>query len=232
MKRSILILLVLLGLNQLQATPPDTTCRNMESLLGFVEDHIQNALEAEELQMARYHTFKALNTLVKSEGRFGTCNCDFAMKSIRQCEAGLKMATKVTTMDGTQILLKRALEDVRATEDALEEHESVHTGPYDNEVLAMNTLGAAPSPRNTGIKSEMLALEAKIDQSLVAYRKSLEEVVRTVPCDEALEFVRRVYAHCEKQLLREDLSPAKRYYNIKTKEITENALDNLRDCSQ
>ncbi len=230
--RNLLIILIFFGLQDLKASPADTSCRNMESLLGFVEDHILNALEAEELQMARYHTFKALNTLVKSENNFGACQCDFALKNIRQCEAGLKLATRVSTIDGTQILLKRALEDVRATEEALEEHESMHTGPYDNELLAMNTLNAKPASSSSGIKSEMLALESKIDQSLVAYRRSLDEVVRTVPCDEALDFVRRVYAHCEKQLLREDLSAAKRYYNIKTKEITENALDNLRNCSE
>lgn len=230
--RTVFIILIFFGLQDLKAAPPDTACRNMESMIGFVEDHILNALEAEELQMARYHTFKALNTLVKSENNFGSCHCDFALKSIRECEAGLKLATRVSTIDGTQILLKRALKDVRATEDALEEHMGNHTGTYDNEVIAMNTLNAQPRAEGSGIKSEMLALESKIDQSLIAYRKSLDEVVRTVPCDEALEFVRRVYAHCEKQLLREDLSAAKRYYNIKTKEITEQSLDNLRNCSE
>lgn len=230
MIRYIAFLLLLCGLKQGMATPPENTCRNMESLLGFVEGHIRNGLEAEDLQMARYHTFKALNTLVKTSDRYGSCSCDFALERIRQCEAGLKLATRVNTLDGTQILLKRALKDIRATESALEAHDKTHTGAYDHELLAVNTLSAAPdSGRNP---MEMLELEAKIDKSLDAYRKSLDEVVQTVPCKEATQFVKRVYAHCEKQLLREDLSAAKRYYNIRTSEITAEALEELGGCPQ
>ena len=230
MIRYIAFLLLLCGLQQGMATPPENACRNMELLLGSVEGHIRNGLESEDLQMARYHTFKALNTLVSSAQRYGSCSCDFALESIRQCEAGLKLATRVNTLDGTQILLKRALKDIRATESALETHDKTHTGAYETELLAVNTLSAAPhSGRNT---MEMLDLEAKIDKSLDAYRKSLDEVVQAVPCREATQFVQRVFAHCEKQLLREDLTAAKRYYNIKTREITVAALEKLEDCTQ
>ena len=44
--------------------------------------------------------------------------------------------------------------------------------------------------------------------------------------------MRRVYAHCEKQLERNDQTPAKRFYNLRTKEITQKALDELRECAK
>ena len=45
---------------------PSNACLNATSLIGFIENHVQNALTADDLNMSRYHAFKALNTLDKS----------------------------------------------------------------------------------------------------------------------------------------------------------------------
>ena len=214
----------------LSAATPSEACINAGSMIGFVENHLRNALDADELNIARYHTYKAINTIEKSRSQFDDCDCDFARKNIIQSLDNLKMATRVTTMDGTRILLVRAMEDLEAGQEALEEHEENHESPYGSDVLALNTIDSPSSGAAFGNVTSK-AVEARIDTSLNAYRESLKEVVEGVPCREALAFVTRIYDHCERQLLREDLTPAKRYYNLRTKEITENALNELRGCS-
>ncbi|SFR50991.1 hypothetical protein SAMN04490243_2436 [Robiginitalea myxolifaciens] len=216
----------------LSSSNTEKKCTDVGSLMDFVGEHIRKAMQADELQMLRYHTFKALNTLVKFKEQVDGCGCDYAQQGIEESHAGLKLATRVNTLDGANILLKRALDDVKEAQEALLEHNTLHTGEYNTGMLAMNTASAKTGNSDRAAEVTGLALEAKIDSSLVAYTRSLDEVVATVPCEEALEFVERVYAHCEKQLMRTDLSPAKRYYNIKTKEITQNALDQLRSCGR
>lgn len=228
--RPVFLFLFLGNVFLLSAATPSEACINAGSMIGFVENHVRNALDTEELNLARYHTYKAINTIEKSRSQFDDCACDFARKNIIQSLDNLKMATRVTTMEGTRILLFRAMEDMQAGREALDEHEETHESPYGSDVLALNTVDSPSAGPAFGSMSSK-EVEARIDTSLIAYRKSLQEVVEGVPCREALAFVTRIYEHCERQLLREDLTPAKRYYNLRTKEITENALNELRGCS-
>lgn len=214
----------------LSAARPDTACTNAESMIGFVENHLKTALGVGDLELSRYHTYKAINTMEKSRDQFEACGCEYAKKNIFESLDNLKLATKISSLEGTRILLRRALEGLLAGEEALEQHDDTHDSPYASDVLAMNTSGLhleTTSQDSTAGKK----LEARIDASLEAYRKSLDEVVESVPCREAQEFVQRIYDHCERQLLREDLTPAKRYYNVRTKALTEDALERLEGCS-
>ena len=208
----------------LLSASPNQACVNAGSLIGFIKNHTQNALKADDLEISKYHVYKALNTLDKSKDQFEACGCDYAQKSISETRNDLVMATKTGTLNGAQVLLKRALENASDSMDALMEHEETHKSDYDNDVLALNTKDYTQSRLNEA------EVEAKIDSSLQNYRNSLEKVVNEVPCVEAVVFVRRIYEHCERQLLKPNLSPAKRYYNLQTKEITERALQQLQSC--
>jgi uncharacterized Fe-S cluster-containing radical SAM superfamily enzyme len=76
-------------------------------------------------------------------------------------------------------------------------------------------------------------LESKIDSSLVSFQNSLNKVVLTVECEEAQDFVQRIFERCELELLKTNLTEGKRYYNLKTKEIAANALQDLENtCTQ
>ena len=212
------------------AALPGEACLDAGSLIGFIENHVQNALKAEDLNLSRYHAYKALNTLEKSREQMQACGCEYANKHLEQGLENLKMATRVSSLEGTYILLRRALENARAGRDALEEHDASHDGPYDNDVLSMNTADSSP-PSGPSRPETEAQLRERIDLSLKSYENSLQEVVEGVPCREALTFVERIYAHCERQLLRDDLTPAKRYYNLRTKDLTETALEQLRGCN-
>ncbi len=224
-------LLLCSGCFWLHAAPkPTDACANAGSLIGFIENHVQNALKADDLNLTRYHAYKALNTVEKSREQMQACGCDYAVKHLEQGVENLKMATRVNSLEGARILLRRALDNARAGRDAFVEHDAKHDGPYDNDMLTMNTLSSEIAAGPSRPENEA-QLRSRIDRSLQSYEKSLRDVVEGVPCRDALTFVERIYAHCERQLLREDLTPAKRYYNLRTKELTESALDQLGSCA-
>ena len=70
-----------------------------------------------------------------------------------------------------------------------------------------------------------------IDTSLEKYRISLDKVVQSVNCKDATAFASRIYAECEAQLLKPNISEGSKYYNLRTKEITAEALTKIGDCS-
>lgn len=206
-------------------------CDYAGSNLGFVKSQTELAIEAKDLQQARYHTYKALNAIVKSRTKLDECGCENANISIQDGLANLKNATKVSSLDGTRILLGRALENITGGLEALEEHEEVHQSVYSSDVLAMNTK-SSEEERLRSIKPTGKELEDKIDLFLEDYRTSLDRVVKSLDCKEAQAYARKVFEHCEQQLLNADLTEAKKYYNLKTKEITAEALRELADCSK
>lgn len=210
---------------------PGKACLNAGSLIGSTETHIQNALEADDLNLSRYHAFKALNTIEKSRGQMLDCGCDYAKKHLEQSLDNLKMATRVSSLEGIYILLRRALDNTRAGRDALQGHDASHIdGVYDFDALSM-TAASPDLPSGPSRPKTETQVRQQIDLALKHYEKSLQEVVEDVPCQDALSFLERIYAHCERQLMRDNMTPAKRYYNLRTKELTESALEHFTDCT-
>jgi hypothetical protein len=210
---------------------PEKACINTEALIGFISEETSTALEEADIQVIRYHAFKAVNAIERSRTQLEDCGCDYARKNLLESLENLKLATQVSTLEGTRIPLSRAMDYILAGHDALEAHEKSHTRPFWQRLVGVDTEDTEHTQATRLLKADK-AIEAKIEESLVTYQNSLNEVVEGVPCGEALVFVRRVYAHCEKQLERKDQTPAKRFYNLRTKEITQKALDQLNNCSR
>ena len=219
----------LAGSFMLVAATPEDACYNTESMIRFVEDQTEMALEEKDLDLIRFHTYKALNAIERTRGQLQTCGCDYASKNLLESLEKLKLASRVTTPEGTRIPLARAMNYIQAGKEALRLHEKDHARPFGQQLMVSDN-GVPSQTQARRLIEEEKALEAKIEEALVNYRQSLEEVVEGVPCEEALVFVKRVYAHCEKQLQAPDLTPARKYYNLRTKEITENALADPRAC--
>ncbi len=204
-------------------------CAYAGSNIGYIKTQTQKAIDAADLNSSRYFAYKALNAIEKSRKQLEACNCDYANKSIFESLDNLKKATRVSSLNGTKILLKRALEHVLGSLEALEEHDELHGSQYASDVLAVNT--SAANKAKLGMKQpEGQALRKTIDQSLADYKNSLDEVVKTVDCKDAYAFAHRIFRHCEAELLKEDLTEAKKYYNLRTKQITEQALEKLKKC--
>ncbi|MEO1012325.1 MAG: hypothetical protein AAFX53_13535 [Bacteroidota bacterium] len=205
-------------------------CKYAGSNIGFVKSQTEKALETGDINKSRYYAYKALNAIVKSKQQFSDCGCDYAVQSIEEGLNNLKMATRATTLGATRILLKRAMEDIKDSLDALADHETMHDSPYGNDVLVLNT-SKMKKEQKTIEKPTMGMLKTKIDRSLESYRASLNGVITSVDCKEARAFAQKIYDHCEQQLLEPELSEGKKYYNLRTKEITMEALNALGNCS-
>lgn len=209
----------------------DNACDYASSNIGFVKTQTERAIAAEDVNQSRYFAYKALNAIEKSKDQLKECGCEYAYKNIVEGLDNLKKATRVTSLQGTRILLKRALDNTLGSLDALEQHEELHKSKYASDVLAMNTRTSEQN-RLKALQPQGKALENKIDQFLEDYRLSLDKVVKSVECKEAYAYAIKVYEHCEQQLLNGDLTEAKKYYNLKTQEITAEALKELENCAK
>ena len=205
-------------------------CDYAGSNLGFVKSQTELAIAAKDLNQSRYHAYKALNAIEKSRTQLDECGCEYANKSIQDGLDNLKKATRVSSLEGTRIFLGRALDNTMGSLDALEQHEELHQSVYASDVLAMNTK-SSEEEKLRSIQPTGKALEDKIDQFLEDYRSSLNKVVNSLPCKEAHAYASKVFEHCEQQLLSAKLTEAKKYYNLRTKEITAEALKELEHCT-
>jgi hypothetical protein len=211
------------------ASASNKDCEYAGSNIGYIKTQTQKALSAEDLNTSRYFAYKALNAIEKSRKQFEACNCDYANKNIFESLDNLKKATRVSSLNGTRILLKRALDNVLESLEALEKHDELHGSQYASDVLVMNT--TTSEKVKLGMKQpEGPALRRQIDQSLEDYKNSLDKVVKSVDCKDAYAFAHRIFRHCEAELLKPDLTEAKKYYNLRTKQITEAALAKLKQC--
>jgi hypothetical protein len=222
-------LLCILCVCTLSANTGDNASEYAGSNISYIKSQTQKAISAEDLNSSRYYAYKALNAIEKSRKQFEACNCDYAMKSIFEGLENLKKATRVSSLNGTRILLKRALDNTFGSLEALEKHDELHGSRYANDVLAMNTM-ASESQNQAMKKPDGAVVRKQIDDSLLSYKTSLDEVVRSVDCKDAYTFAHRIYRHCEQELLKPDLTEAKKYYNLRTKQITSEALDKLKKC--
>ena len=205
-------------------------CEYMGSNIGYIQKQTRKALDAADLNTTRYFAYKALNAIEKSKEQFVSCGCESAEESIYESLEHLKRATRVSSLTGTRLVLEKALTGIESSLQALEEYEELPQSQYGSEQLSINTRASYMEELKGKIPVGK-ALEQKIDQALVSYQKSLEKVVNTVPCKEAYQLALKNYERCEQQLLRPELTEAKKYYNLRTKEITALALEKLRECS-
>lgn len=208
----------------------NTACDYAGSNLGFVKSQTKLALKAETLNMSRYFAYKALNAIEKSKEQFEECGCDYALKSITESLNNLKRATKASNTNSTRLLLKRALENTLGGLEALQKHDELHVSRYPSDVLSTNTKDETADILRRKMPNDR-ELKRRIDDALVNFQNSLNEVVRSVNCKEAYDFATRIYKHCEQELMKRELTPAKKYYNYRTKEITSNAIEQLKACA-
>lgn len=226
MKNYSLIAIVLLVL--FSSFTVDNACDYAGSNINYVKSQTEKALAVDDINQARFYTYKAVNSIEKSKKQLKDCGCNYAEESITDGLSNLIHATKATSLNGARILLNRALEHIIGAIESIEEHE-LHNSKYGSDLLAMNTI-VSDAEKVTMKKPTEKELERKIDASLEKYRESLEKIVNSVDCTSARAFAENIYEHCEQQLLLPNLTEGKKYYNYRTKEITAEALARLQGC--
>jgi hypothetical protein len=205
-------------------------CEYAGSNIGYIQSQTEKAIASEDINMSKYFAYKALNAIVKSKSQLEDCGCEHAMELILESSVNLTNATRATSLASAKILLSKALDNALGSIEALDEHDS-HDSKYNNDVLAMNTKTSIAEKDSQKLLTNK-TLESKVDIALEKFKVSLDKVVESVDCKEALAFTQNVYDICEQQLMKPNLSEGKKYYNLKTKEIAANALKKLGDCNQ
>jgi len=200
-------------------------CEYAGSNISFAKSQTEKAININDINKARFFAYKALNAIEKSKKQLSICGCAHAEENVEESLKNLKLAIKATSLSSTKILLTRALEYASGGLESLEEYH-IHKSKYASDVLVLNTMDTKTNRINSGAKT----LNEKIDISLNKYRASLNKIVETVNCEEARAFAENIFNHCESELLKDNLSDGKKYYNLRTKEITAEALEKIGNC--
>lgn len=203
-------------------------CSYAGANLHYVQARTTEALETSDINISRFYTYKAIKVIQTSTSRFNDCGCANADINIDESLLNLRAATKSTSIAGTKILLQEALYQISDALEDLEEHETHDTG------FSSKEFEVIIDSKNTMFSKiiEEDELHAQIEISLESYKQSINEVIATVDCEKAHAYAKAVYDRCEKRLLLPNLSEGKKYYNLRTKEITAEAISRLGDCKK
>jgi len=203
-------------------------CEYAGSNIDYVKNETQKAISEDDINLSKYHTYKAIRAIENNKGKLNSCGCDYAANRMEDSFKDLVLSTKAKTLRSARILLNRSLENTLASIEALEKHE-LHNSSYASDILSINTL-EVNSLNKSKASPKGIYLQRKIDSSLIEYENSLTNIIENVNCKEALKYATEIYEHCEKQLLISTLSEGKKYYNFRTKQITAQALEQLNHC--
>ncbi|WP_430906417.1 hypothetical protein [Maribacter sp. 2-571] len=209
---------------------PNDACEYAQSNIHFIKTQTEKALSKEDINLTRYHAYKALNAIEKSKQHMKECGCDHATVGMEESNHLLKEATKVESISDSKNLLKRSLLNTEESLGAIVAHAADRKTPFPNvakDSLRSRHVDVAEAKR---IEQPSEELKKNIDRALEKYRVSLDEVVITVDCKAAREFAQEIYEECEEELLQPNLSEGRKYYNLKTKKITAAALSQIGEC--
>lgn len=222
------IIISLIALLLFSSFKSNVECEYAGSNIGFAKTQTELAIAKVDINKARYHAYKALNAIEKSKNQLAICGCEYAGLEVEEGLRKLKLATKATSLSATKVLLERSLQHTIDGLESLKSHE-LHESNYDNEALTLNTINSKDNLNMTG-EEGIKSLHDKIDKSLQKYEQSLKVVIASADCKAAKEYAQLIFEHCENELLKPDLSEGKKYYNLRTKEITSDALLRIPDC--
>lgn len=205
-------------------------CEYAESTIAIAKSNTEKAIDVDDINQARYYAYKALNAIEKSKKQLEICGCSYAKKDLEEGLNNLILATKATTLDATHELLLKSLDYTLEGLNALTYHDLHESNQNKDKDIAMANTTINPTEIELPVSTKRNSIHDTIDNSLEKYRLSLDNVVKTVDCKEAYNFTEKIVEQCEKQLLRNDLSDGKKYYYLRTKDITAKALARIGNC--
>ena len=233
--RQIILLIVfaigLIGLLLMTSfTNPANACQYASSNLEYIKSKIQDAVLAEDLNMSKYHAYKALNGIEKTRENFLDCGCEGAIESLENTLLHLKSATTSSAFKKSKINLHKALETTIIGINVLKEFEQQTSSEYGSNVLVLNTTDVVDF-KDGMLLTHGSTVKKQVHQCLLGFESSLEKVVSDVDCKDARRFITNIYEESRLILLNTELSQHKKEYHQRVKTLTEEALQNLKDCN-
>lgn len=227
--KTLYIVLSVLAIGLCSSFKTNSACEYAGSNIGYVKTQTQLALADKDLNKAKFNTYKAIKAIYKLRKQLEECGCEQALINIEESQYHLKKATKATSLENAQILLLEAHKKVVFSLEAIERHHL-----HENlELKDDPSLKTAETSRKKEWSSPLMqgqALRVLIDDSLIPYEQSLQKIIDSVNCKDARAYAERVFEICQQELLKPDLSEGKKYYNLRTQEITAEAIRALEGC--
>ncbi len=207
---------------------PSEACSYLDSNMTYVQTQTNKAIEDHSIDKAKFYIYKAIKTIQKSSTKISECGCKDAEDNILKSLLNLKAAARAKSINGSKTLLKESLQNIYKALSNIAKHENHDYALVSKELKMENSIS---NQRKSYISKYSTAeLHRKIDISLQKFEASLNVVVDSLNCIDAYKFTKRVFEECEKELLKNNLSEGKKYYNLKTQQIASEALSRLGNC--
>ena len=203
-------------------------CEYVGSNIEYITSQTKKALTETDLNKTKYQIYKAINAIEKTRVKLNDCGCSYASKNLFEGLDNLILATKTSSIAGARVLINKALEKTALSLESLKEHHT-HQSKYQADILTLNTKNSEKEKLDSK-EARDRELRQAIDSSLVKFEKSLEDVITTVDCEEAKNFIIEIKNKCDQALLNDELSEGKKYFNLRTKVIATNALTKISNC--
>ncbi|MBO0341713.1 MAG: hypothetical protein VX798_09890 [Bacteroidota bacterium] len=233
-RKIILLIVFVIGLLSLwlmsSFNSPANACQYASTNLEYIKNQIQEAVLAKDLNMAKYHAYKALNGIEKTKSNFLDCGCEGAIESLGTTLSHLKSATKSNVLQKSKLKLHKALESTIIGLNVLEEFGQQTSSDYGSNVLVMNTKEVLDFQNGT-LLTQGAAVKKQVHQCLLGFESSLNKVVTDVDCKDANRFIRNIYEESRLTLLNTELSQHKKEYHQRVKTLAEEALEKLGNCN-
>ncbi len=231
-KKTILLITFALGLLVLwlmSSFSAPNACAYANSNLEYIKNKIQAAVTANDLKMAKYHAYKALNGIEKTKTNFVDCGCEGTIESLEKALSLLKTATKSKFLEDSKQALHKALENTIIGLKVLKAFEHESSSLYGNDFLTMNTKEILDGPKWLS-PPHSGTIKEQVHECLLEFEMSLGKVVSDVDCAEAKRFVTNIHEESRLMLLNSKLSEYKKQYHHRVKVLSQAALQKLGDC--
>ncbi|MCK0160312.1 hypothetical protein [Allomuricauda sp. F6463D] len=232
-RKIILLIVFVIGLIGLwlmaSFNTPANACQYASSNLEYIKNKIQKAVHTYDLNMAKYHAYKALNGIEKTRDNFKDCGCEGAVESLETTLSHLKSATKATSLTKSKIGLHKALENTIIGLNVLKEFEQETFSEYGSNVLVMNTTDVLDF-QDGMILTHGATVKKQVHQCLLGFESSLDKVVSDVDCKDAQRFISNIHEESRLLLMNPQLSQHKKEYHQRVKVLAKEALNRLGDC--
>ncbi|GAB5475278.1 MAG: hypothetical protein Mars2KO_33770 [Maribacter sp.] len=227
--KTLYIVLSVLAIGLCASFKTSEACEYAGSNIGYVKTQTQLALDDNNLNKAKFITYKAIKAIYKLRKQLEECGCEQALINIEESQYHLKKATKATSIENAQVLLMEAYKKVVFSLEAIERHHLHENVELSNDPTLQRTQESGKKDWSA-IQLQGQELRVMIDDSLIPYEESLQKIVTSVNCKDARAYAERVFKICEQELLKPNLSEGKKYYNLRTQEITAEAIKALEAC--
>lgn len=204
-------------------------CLTVYYAMETVQKHAQQALESDELKMAKYYGYKALKATQEVNTDFKECANQEALAASKKVEGYLKKAMKSPKLEDAKYFLGVVLKHLKVGIYALESEGLANDSTYGDDLLVMNTKEVLGEQGGVVLTKDQ-EMQEKMAESLAEFQKSLHDVVTYVDCEDAFNFITKILAKSKTKIAEKTTSSAQRQYHIQIRDIAQRALLRLQGC--